>query len=419
MKRVFTPVKKKTILLVDDDHLSVHIYRSKLERQGFKVEVAHDADSALHDLQKGIVDLAIIDLSLPGINPGELIKNIRSESDLQALPIIAFSNPYLNSLARASSEAGAMKCVAKIESTPEQIFELARELGISVISSAVTTGVVERLEANQEKLVATLLVNEPDTLAKLRVGHQTFARAAQDDSRSAELLEMHRQLRSLTGGASLLGFQKIARVSTALEALLIELHTKPAKITPSVVRTVAQAIDTLASLFDQAANPQPELSTAPKILVVDDEVISRETICSALRKADLHAESADDPLAAQSLLEQNHFDLIFLDVEMPGLSGLELCVKIREMTSNRTTPVVFVTSHSDFGSRAQSTLSGGNDFIAKPFVLVELAVKALTWLFRKSPPAPSTPSPQDGPGACARRGSNPQPLAPEANALSS
>src|SRR5438309_3591338 len=76
---------------------------------------------------------------------------------------------------------------------------------------------------------------------------------------------------------------------------------------------------------------------------------------------------------------------------MPGQTGLELCVKIRGMEPNRTTPIVFVTSHSDFGRRAQSTLSGGNDFIAKPVLLVELAVKALTWLLKESTrPLPTT-----------------------------
>jgi FixJ family two-component response regulator len=47
-------------------------------------------------------------------------------------------------------------------------------------------------------------------------------------------------------------------------------------------------------------------------------------------------------------------------------------------------PKVFVTVHSDFGSRAQSTLSGGNDFIAKPFLSAELAIKAFTCLFKKN-----------------------------------
>src|SRR5207248_9859297 len=65
------------------------------------------------------------------------------------------------------------------------------------------------------------------------------------------------------------------------------------------------------------------------------------------------------------------------------------------MESNCATPIVFVTSHSDFGSRAQSTLSGGSDFIAKPFLLVELAVKALTWLFKETPLAPPTATTQE------------------------
>src|SRR5437762_11921999 len=196
---------------------------------------------------------------------------------------------------------------------------------------------------------------------------------------------MHRQLRLLAGGASALAFQKIAQMSTALEALLIELYTDPVKVTPSVVRTVAHSIETMASLVDRAANSQDEVITSSNILAVDDEIISRETICSALGRAGLYAKSLDDPLAAQSLLEQEHFDLIFLDVEMPGQTGLELCVKIRGMEPNRTTPIVFVTSHSDFGSRAQSTLSGGHDIIAKPFLLVELAVTTLTWLFKEVP----------------------------------
>jgi DNA-binding response OmpR family regulator len=107
---------------------------------------------------------------------------------------------------------------------------------------------------------------------------------------------------------------------------------------------------------------------------------------------------------------------------MPGKSGLDLCVDIREMPTNHVTPVVFVTSHSDFASRAQSTLSGGNDFIAKPFLLVELAVKALTWLFKESPQpvstatAPDSAPPETGsyessqPGPGARGDTDDEPL---------
>jgi PleD family two-component response regulator len=75
--------------------------------------------------------------------------------------------------------------------------------------------------------------------------------------------------------------------------------------------------------------------------------------------------------------------VIFLDIEMPGLNGFELCAKIRRGKLNRSTPVVFVTSHSDFDSRTKSTLVGGQDLIAKPYLSFEITVKALTLALRR------------------------------------
>jgi CheY-like chemotaxis protein len=402
MKRIFNPTKKKTILIVDDDQTVVRLYENKLQSQGFKVEIADTGDRAIERIKKGSIDLMVLDLCLPGMNGIEVLKNVRSEFDLTTLPVVAFSNAYLGSLTRSALEAGANKCVTKIDSTPDQMLELVREI-FSVnqsTSEIVARSVIGALAATseaafQEKLVATLLTNAPETLARLRIDHQLFAKTEQEDFRRTEISKMHRQVRLLGGPSGLPGFQKIAQMTSALEALFIQLHDKPKGITPSVIRTVAQAIDTLAFLFDQIVKTQPEVLTEPKILVVDDEVISREMICSALQKANFVAVSLDDSIAAQRSLEQDHFDLIFLDIEMPGQSGFELCAKIREMATNRATPVVFVTSHSDFGSRAQSTFSGGNDLIAKPFLLVELVVKTFTWLFKESPQLSSTATKPD------------------------
>lgn len=407
MKRIYTPVKKKTILIVDDDQIAVHIYRRTFQSEGFKVDVVGDGDSAVQTLKKDPVDLMILDLSLPGMNAVEVLKNIRSKFDTQELPIIVFSNAYLGNLVRAALEAGATKCVTKADSTPAQTLEFVRELltvGHSnsadatsdvVINDASGTPTTQSEIEFRQQLVATLLSNAAEDLAKLRTGSHVFVRTQEGNLRQAELCEMHRHVRSLAGSAGLLGFRKIAQMASALEALFIETHAKPNQITSSVSRTVAQAIDTLASLFERAANPQADELLPPKILVVDDEIISRETICSALGKAGLHAISLDDPIAAQRLLEEDHFDLIFLDVEMLGQNGLDLCVKIREMAANHATPVVFVTARSDFGSRAESILSGGTDFIAKPFLLVELALKALTWLFKESSQPVSTTTAED------------------------
>jgi DNA-binding response OmpR family regulator len=102
----------------------------------------------------------------------------------------------------------------------------------------------------------------------------------------------------------------------------------------------------------------------------------------ALGKANLRCIGMEDSNMALTVLKEYPFDLIFLDAEMPGLNGFELCAELRKLPTNKNTPVIFVTSLTKFEVRAQSSLSGGNDLIAKPFLMMELAVKALTYLLK-------------------------------------
>ena len=136
-------------------------------------------------------------------------------------------------------------------------------------------------------------------------------------------------------------------------------------------------------LFKQSRLPEvqasPGLSQAG-ILVVDDEAISRRAITHALEKARLQSISLEDPVAALELLKTKSFELIFLDVDMPGMTGFRSCArKLRTLPAQyKQTPVVFVTGLTGFSRAAPiPTMSGGNDLIAKPFLFMELAVKAI------------------------------------------
>ena len=93
-------------------------------------------------------------------------------------------------------------------------------------------------------------------------------------------------------------------------------------------------------------------------------------------------EDVDSGEAALASARERPFDVIFLDVQMPGMDGLTACSKIRETDPNGMTPVVFVTNHRDFKTRTLSTLSGGNDFMGKPFITAEITVKALAFALR-------------------------------------
>jgi CheY-like chemotaxis protein len=206
-------------------------------------------------------------------------------------------------------------------------------------------------------------------------------RAENETGRLKQIQELYRRTHSLSSNAGIAGAAEIALVADALEALLKELQDKPKNINTSTLRTVAAVVDFMAPLFDHASLSHTPLPPA-QVLVVDDEAISRRAVTYALEKAQMKSISVEDPIKALEILLQKKFDLIILDVDMPNMNGFELCAKIRTLPQYAKTPVVFVTGLNDLESRANSSMSGGNDFIAKPFLFIELTVKALVHVLR-------------------------------------
>jgi PleD family two-component response regulator len=211
---------------------------------------------------------------------------------------------------------------------------------------------------------------------------QALVKADNEIARLKQVRELYRLVHSLNGNAGVAGMVQIAHMASAYEALLKEVHEKPKNITASSVRTIAATVDFLGLLFEKTTLPEKQELPPSKILVVDDEAISRRAIVYALEKARLKSINVEDSAQALQLMDDNDFDLVFLDVDMPGLSGFELCTRLRQIPKHKKTPVIFVTSLNDFDSRTSSTMAGGNDFIAKPFLFIELTVKALTHVMR-------------------------------------
>jgi CheY-like chemotaxis protein len=72
-----------------------------------------------------------------------------------------------------------------------------------------------------------------------------------------------------------------------------------------------------------------------------------------------------------------------LDIKMPEMDGFELCHRLRALPGYQKTPVIYITGHSDFETRAKSVLSGGDDLISKPVFPLELTVKAVAHLLKR------------------------------------
>ncbi len=404
----------KKVLIVEDDQIVANIYRNKFAVDGFQVEVALDGPAGLEMAHQFRPDAIILDLMLPRMSGVDFMKQIRSHPDFRQLPVIVFSNTYLSNMVQEAWKAGATKCLSKANCTPNQVIAVVRSTlfnnGAPVLtppplvefkppvetrqaspapappSLPVPPRTLERSTEAETQFQAQVrkdfLESFPGALTAARASLQGIIKGDKEAARLGHAQELYRRIHTLTGGAATAGMPQIAQMADALEALLKELCEKPANMNASSLRTVASALDFLGVLFEHRIFPNEHDGRPSSILVVDDEAISRRAVTHALERAKLKAVSVDDPLAAYELLAHKKFDLIFLDVDMPGMSGFELCTKLRMLPSYQKTPVVFVTSLTDFESRANSTMSGGNDLIAKPFLFLELAVKALVYVFR-------------------------------------
>lgn len=123
------------------------------------------------------------------------------------------------------------------------------------------------------------------------------------------------------------------------------------------------------------------------ILVVDDDNRLRELLRSYLSKNGFAVTAAEDARSARHSLESMEFDLIVLDVMMPGETGLEFARALRE-TSNDV-PILMLTAMGEASDRIGGLEAGADDYLPKPFEPRELLLRIQTILRRTAMPAPA------------------------------
>ncbi len=128
----------------------------------------------------------------------------------------------------------------------------------------------------------------------------------------------------------------------------------------------------------------------PSILVVDDELSMREFLGILLKKEGYEVNTAADASSAIDLIQNQNFDLVISDIKMPGLGGLSLLEKIKEM--NNSTPVIMITAYASPENAVIAMKNGAFDYITKPFKVDEI-IKIIKSAISASPTTSVDPIP--------------------------
>ena len=125
-----------------------------------------------------------------------------------------------------------------------------------------------------------------------------------------------------------------------------------------------------------------------KILVVDDEKLLVKGIKFNLENEGYEVTAAYDGATAVELSRKENFDLIILDLMMPGMSGTDACMQIREFSD---VPIIMLTARSEDADKLMGFACGADDYITKPFNILEVKarIKALLKRANAASPMPS------------------------------
>jgi two-component system, OmpR family, alkaline phosphatase synthesis response regulator PhoP len=145
---------------------------------------------------------------------------------------------------------------------------------------------------------------------------------------------------------------------------------------------------TLVGDIDMATTPE----SRPHVLVVEDERNIRDLLTLHLGLEHVATSEAADGNTALAMARAEKFELIILDLMLPGIDGLTVCRAIRRESANADTPILMLTARGEESDKVLGLDSGADDYLTKPFGVRELMARVRALLRRKRGDAPQDPN---------------------------
>ncbi|SHG30646.1 phosphate regulon transcriptional regulator PhoB [Cognatishimia maritima] len=123
----------------------------------------------------------------------------------------------------------------------------------------------------------------------------------------------------------------------------------------------------------------------PKVLLVEDEPAQREVLSYNLQSEGFDVVTAAEGEEAMMLVDEEMPDIIVLDWMLPGISGIEICRRLKSRAETRAIPVLMLSARSEEVDRVRGLETGADDYVVKPYSVLELMARVRTQLRRVRP----------------------------------
>lgn len=123
----------------------------------------------------------------------------------------------------------------------------------------------------------------------------------------------------------------------------------------------------------------------PTVLVVEDELAQREVLAYNLEAEGFRVVRAGNGDEALLLVEEDKPDIIVLDWMLPNVSGIEVCRQLKTRPQTRTIPIIMLSARSEEGDKVRGLETGADDYVVKPYSVIELMARVRSQLRRVRP----------------------------------
>ncbi len=388
----------RIILVIEDDPNFAALLLQQCHEKGLKCLAVPTGEEGLQLAESYLPMAIILDLKLPGINGWQVLETLKDQIKTRHIPVHIIS---VDDAGIDAQRKGAIDYLVKPVSKAEldQAFANIEE----TFSRQVKDLLVAGHGATMRKVIVSLVGNNDVQSEEAASGQEVISKLQENHY---DCLIMGLDLADMSG-FSLLKQLKTSGVSmppvivyTGQELSrdeVKELRQYAESIIVKGVMSEERLLDESALFLHRMICKLPEAKqrmirnlheddavfTGKRILIVDDDMRNVFALAKVLQEKGIEAVKAEDGIRALSLLDQDErFDLVLMDIMMPGMDGYEAMERIRQQPQFKDLPIIALTAKAMKEDRNRCLSAGANDYLAKPVDMDRLLALLRVWLYR-------------------------------------
>jgi CheY-like chemotaxis protein/two-component sensor histidine kinase len=362
---------KNKILVVEDDYATSKLLSNYLSKWGYEPTIVNSAQQALRIVDTQQFLSVIMDVILPDANGFELLKQLRENPNTRHTPVIVCS---VEAEQQKAFLMGAVEYFVKPINYKYLVevltsYKLKKDSNILVVDDDVPTlnlikEAVEQAGFNafaesQPAKVMGMIENLSLDLAIIDLEMPVVS--------GFDLIKMIKSDKNFTKLPIIIytGKESYQEDLKKIDGLFSDLLHKSS----SNIEDLADTVSAMINRFDEPSKPEEikDKKDTIKILLVEDYKHSQIIVTRLLKKNNFDSiVVVENGLQALEQVQEQHYDLILMDMQMPVMNGFEATQKIRELDKYKETPIIALTAFAMKGDREKCLEAGATDYIPKP-----------------------------------------------------